>query len=232
MQYQGGKRQIARLLAPVVLQHAAQRPIWEPFVGGANMTPHLRSSLCTDAHPALIGLYRGLQRGWVPPEHVSESEYQTAKNLPDDNPLKGWAGFACSFGAKYFGGYGRCKVDRKHPHPTPQPGTRSQVLKHLGSIKAAFFECVDFLTIPAGKTDFAIYADPPYAGTTGYATGAFDSTKFWHACQLWAAHDVPVLVSEYTCPAPHRILWEHTRDVPLNRKSANRTERLFEVPPC
>src|SRR5882672_2828212 len=168
MQYLGGKRQIAKHIAPLILDVAEGAVIWEPFVGGANMTPHLRSALCTDVHPALITLYKALSQGWLPPAHITEYEYAKARELPDENPLKGWAGFACSFGGKYFGGYGRCKIDKKHPNQTPQPGARKELLKSISTIRAAVFECVDFLTVvpPNRSNGLCIYADPPYMGTT------------------------------------------------------------------
>lgn len=222
MRYLGGKARIAKHLAPVITSYGL--PVWEPFVGGANITPHLGSTRCSDINPALIAMYQALQGGWLPPEFVSPDEYQAAKLLPDTDPMKAWCGFACSFAGMWFRSYG---LDKRRPNGTVQI-SRASVLKLVPPLRAATFECIDFLTVDPSPWHGLIYADPPYAGTTGYGQ-AFDSARFWQRVQQWEAHGVPVLVSEYSCPVPHEVVWERSRNLEMRHGREQRTERLFRV---
>lgn len=241
MQYLGGKAKIAKKLAAAVRARAGDRLIWEPFVGGANMTPHLRSAVASDRHAALISMYQAVQAGWTPPENVSEAEYRAAKLLPDSDPLKAFCGFACSFSGKWFGGYARS-------------GTRNYAKTALGSLRtltltedkaragrlslernpaSTIWLRTDFCTVePFDAPGWAIYADPPYEGTTGYGE-PFDHALFWRRCQEWTRLGVPVLVSEYACPVPHVLVFEIERPLEMHtsKKQTKRIERLFEVEP-
>jgi DNA adenine methylase len=77
----------------------------EPFVGGANSIDKVKGPrLAADIDPTVIGLWKAVSDGWMPPEKVTIDEYKKLKNAPDDNPLKGYVAFNLSFGAKKFGG--------------------------------------------------------------------------------------------------------------------------------
>lgn len=234
MRYLGGKAKIASKLAPVILQHTQGRPIWEPFVGGANMTKALDSRVCSDAHEPLIRMYQSVYSGWDPPETVSREQYAAARLLPDTDPLKAFCGFGCSFAARWFGGYTSTGSAVIQSGPKKgQPLTRnfaracrnSLLSLRQGSPDACFY-LVDFMQVTPQPIGYAIYADPPYADSTGYSTGAFDHAGFWARCQDWARF-TPVLVSEYSCPVPHRLLLEVTRN--LEMSEGTRIERLFLV---
>lgn len=85
------------------------------------------------------------------------------------------------------------------------------------------------VTIPQGAI---IYADPPYCGTTKYATvGAFDSEAFY----AWAAsHPSPIFISEYNAPPPFVKIAEFKVRKILNNATHNKyaAERLYANPPA
>lgn len=230
MKYLGGKARIAKRICELL---PAGESVWEPFVGGFNMTPHLLKKynrvVSSDVHGAVASLGLAVSEGWQPPLEVSEAEYKAAKSLPDTDPLKGFVGFGCSFSGKYFGGYARDKTGFNYAKAAsnslqPLRGTSDRwKVQHLS-----------FLNVEplAEIAPSVIYCDPPYEGTTKYATDAFDHAKFWQLCTQWAALGSRVFVSEYSKPpVPHFLVWEHTGKQSMPGRK-ERTERLFEVFPC
>lgn len=232
MQYVGGKSKIARRLAAVMLAETPDRwSYFEPFVGGGavlgEMAPHFDMVAASDIHADLICMFRAVQGGWVPPSEVSEAEYGALKANKAPSPLRGFVGFACSFGGKWFGGYARSsKV------ACVAEWGSSSLRKMAPKIAGVRFSQGDYadLSIPL---DAVVYCDPPYAGTQGYATGDFDHEAFWQ----WAtklSSRCTVFVSEYAAPPGWVSLWEREQPgylagAKLGYKKA--TEHLFVYRP-
>lgn len=240
MRYMGGKTQVAKYIVESILSDTVTRHRWwEPFVGGANVmeraAPHFHASVGTDVHDDLILMWQHVVAGGVLPEMISEDDYRRLKN---ERPswLRGVAGFGASFGGKWFGGYGRERVDRKHPNGHVYPGVRD-VLIRQGAVFAE--NGVRFLrgsyadfTPPPGTV---VYCDPPYASTTGYSsTGALNYQHFYATTQRWA-RTCDVYVSEYAIPndVPARVIWEREKRVSLKAgdNATVATERLFRILP-
>lgn len=210
MQYMGGKSRIAKQVAATILASTNERSYYfEPFVGAgsvaAQMVPHFKRAYLSDASPDLIALWEALQRGWTPPENVTEDMYAFQRNAPV-SALRGFVGYGCSFGGKWFGGYAR-HSGKCCPIPTSSAiHSSSSLVRKAGRVSGANFFCLDYrdLLIPNGSV---VYCDPPYAGTTGYGhTGAFDSDEFWK----WVtsmAHYATVFVSEYSAPDGWHSAW-------------------------
>lgn len=232
MQYLGGKSRLAPRIAAIVNAERRGRPFWDPFCGGLSVAVQLARGgpgVVSDAQPALIALYRAIRGGWAPPEHVSEAEYHGARSLPDTDPRKAHAGFGCSFGGKWFGGYARQPTTGLNFAATAGRSVR----RGVASLGGCAIECLDFLAIEPQPLDLVIYCDPPYAGTETYAGAApFDSARFWARARAWAQF-APVFASEYACPIPHEIVMEtkHELGVAGGKQSGARTERLFRVLP-
>jgi DNA adenine methylase len=229
--YLGGKAKIATKIVAAIRADGGARPgyrVWEPFCGGLGATMALATLgpvICSDANPALISLYRAVQSGWVP-QPVTEDDYRAARNLPDTDPRKAFAGYACSFGGKWFGGYARARRGTDYAAVAQRAIARQVPSAHS-------FDCWSFLDVEPQPLPIVIYCDPPYAGTTGYsAVGAFDHPAFWARAEQWARLDVPVYVSEFTAPPAWRCIWESARGTSggaaLRTKSARvHVERLF-----
>lgn len=227
MKYLGGKFRIAKALAQEIARVANGRPVWEPFCGGLNVTVALGASgVVSDADPALIAMYRAvLFEGWEPPATLTEEQYAAARALPDSDPLKAFAGYLCSFGAKWFAGYARNNQSRDYAREA-----RNVLLRDLGALRGRDIDlcCIDFMAIEPQPTDgHIIYCDPPYRGTTGYRH-AFDCDAFARRVLEWSRY-TEVLVSEYAFPHG-RVIWEHERNLEMQSATPRkRIERLFLV---
>lgn len=251
--YLGGKRVVAsRLVNAINSEVGATTTCWEPFVGAGHMTEHLaktRRGIASDVHPALMSMWLALRSGWRPPGTISREQWIAAQALPDTDPLKAFAGFGCSFGGMYFGFYAaavykvdtRWKPSRQRSYDLVLRNYASEARRGLVRIVLATrhwqFEQGSFFERKPEQMNGFIYADPPYAGTESYSTGEFSHEQFWERCREWAVY-LPVLVSEYTCPVKHSIVFAMRRNQSLSRSiKRSRTdpdapvERLFRVLP-
>jgi len=248
MRYVGGKSRHAKEIAKAISPRGVW---WDAFCGGFAVSEALMQygpGIASDAHPALISMYQAIQGGWSPPRSMSAEEYARAKTLPDSDPLKAFAGFGCSFGGKWFGGLANPiqGVDRRTGAPLlrdPIGESSRSVLKvrnyaretadrlaiDLAPVQILRLDFLDVDPFPA--PDLTIYCDPPYQGTQGYSTGAFDHARFWDRAQAWAALGARVFVSEYACLVPHRIVWEKrvTSALQGGAKAGDRLEKLFAL---
>ena len=205
MQYLGGKTRIAKALAAEI--NKVRRPgqlVWDAFCGGLSMSCALSVAgpvLSTDACAPLIALYQAVQAGWEPPTVLSREEYHVARSLPDSDPLKAFAGFGCSFGGKWFGGYAS---GFNGPLTYVQLAARNVKRSVTAGCKLAR---ISFLDVEPGPCDAVLYLDPPYRGTTGYAgVPPFDYDAFGQAVVDWSEF-ADVFVSEYAFPIG-AVVWE------------------------
>lgn len=229
MKYQGGKTRIAKRLAAEMLSHSENRKRYvEPFVGGGSvataMVPNFESALLSDSSLDLVLLWRATQDGWIPPTCLSEQEYYELKgSFP--SPLRGFAAYACSWGGKKWGGYGR---DRQGNRNFADEGSRA-ILRKIQCLHNADFECLDFESLNIRATD-VVYCDPPYFGTTEYAESNFSKDRFVRTIQKWANLGSTVFVSEATILSPTwNTVWEGNAPVSGYERKENRKEFLFKV---
>lgn len=245
MQYWGGKSRIAKYIAPIVnAERTVERPyFWDPFCGGLSVAVQLAVAgpgVVSDVNPALIALYQAVSDGWEPPEQLSEAEWNAARDLPDSNPLKAFAGFGCSVLGKWFGGYEQPRVRNytKRGEVTRAMrvdrirASRKSLLRDVPKLMNCHIVTTNFLEIEPRPWPGVIYSDPPYAGTTGYtAVAPFDHALFWRLCAEWEKVGVPVFVSEYTCPVAHVEIWSRAHSLSVSAGRRDCTERLFRVLP-
>jgi len=226
MQYIGGKYRIATEIAKIINSIKASKVYIEPFCGACWVTQYVdkRIIYAYDSNESLINLWIALQNGWIPPESISEDEYNQLKNAID-SPLRTFAGLGCSFSGKWFGGYAReTKSDRNYCL-----NTRNSLLKKIQRLRNVNFKCVNFFDIEVENT--IMYLDPPYEGTTqnGYIQESFDSDLFWKHADSLSKSNV-VLVSEYKAPKGFICFKEFKTKTDM-RDSENqpiqRIERLF-----
>ncbi len=105
MKYMGSKNRFAKFLLPIILKDRASTQWYvEPFVGGANIIDKVKGKrLGGDSNEYIICLLQGVQQGFIPPDFISELEYQQAQALKDVTPLTSFIGFGCSYAGKWFG---------------------------------------------------------------------------------------------------------------------------------
>ena len=236
MQYVGGKFRSARFIAEEVAK--ARRPeqdrIVEPFLGGgasfSRLAPMFDHALACDVVPDLVEMWNAAILGWVPPSHVSEEEYSRLRHA-EPSALRGFVGFGCSFGGKWFGGYARSRSGAA-PNYNYAAGASRSVVKQAALMRHANIGLMDYRELEILHTD-VVYCDPPYSGTTGYSSaGEFDSNEFWRIAERWATSGATVLVSEYTAPKSWSCVWQ--RGLPnylrgTGQVKNERVERLFAM---
>jgi DNA adenine methylase len=200
MHYLGGKCRLAKSLASVMPETTCYV---EPFVGAGSVLCEMSSPVrcASDANEALIAMWRALQSGWIPPEHVSEAEHRAAKALSDQDPLKAFIGFGVSFAGAWFAGYAR-------GHNANYAGTaRKSLLKKIDRCRDVCFEHrhYDKAWYPEAGV---VYCDAPYRNTTQYsAVGAFDTGSFWRFARDLSTKHRQVFVSEYSAPEGWTSVW-------------------------
>ena len=231
MQYLGGKSRIAKPIAQHLIEHrGARRTYIEPFLGAGSVAlvaaPAFDRVVAADVVPDLVLLWQAAVAGWIPPSDLSEAEYQALRHA-EPSALRAFAGFPCSFGGKWFGGYAR---DPKGGRNFAASASRS-VVKRGRALAGADIRLADYRSLrDVIAPDAVVYCDPPYAGTTGYgAVGAFDSAAFWDEMREWSATGAQVYVSEYAAPDDWTLVWEGNPRTSIAGKGASErvTERLF-----
>ena len=179
--------------------------------------------ILNDQHPYLIALWKGLQSGYVLPESMTREEYAYIREHKDEDPvLTGFAGFGCSFGGKWFGGFAR---NTKKDCYCVQ--SRNSLARAMKTLEKAEFLCRDYRLVPIPPTS-TIYADPPYKGTTGYNKREFRSDFFWSYMRILARNGHKVFISEMEAPEDFSCIWqkEFTRTLNKNQPMVV-TEKLF-----
>lgn len=226
MRYLGGKTKIAKPIAEIISKSSGGCFV-SLFCGSCVIESLVKAEtkILNDKHEYLIAMYRALQDGYELPENISKEEYYEIKaNKDRDKALAGFVGFGCSFGGKWFGGYGTnragrnyCLEAKKHTHNL------------WGGIKDATFTCLDYRDVEIPE-NAVVYADPPYAGTTGYSTSkGFDYNEFWgYMRELSKTHTV--FISEEKAPDDFECVWskEVKRVLDVNKSNIKpKVEKLF-----
>jgi DNA adenine methylase len=229
MKYLGGKFRTQKPISSVLNAYITENHIetyYEPFCGSCWITKNIqcRNRYASDIHPDLILMWKALQEGWMPPAQVSEEEYAELKHAPS-SALRGFVGFACSFGGKWFGGYARNNRGNKNTREYCQEG-RNSLFRRLPDLTDVQFQCISYNYL--NPVNSVVYCDPPYEGTTKYSM-MFDHTMFWNVMRKWSLHN-KVFISEYKAPDDFECVLEVQTKTDLKDKNNQlipRTERLF-----
>ena len=222
MQYFGGKFKIAKDIVVVLEQYRKPNQLFvEPFVGAANIVSRMTGERhAYDIHKELIAMYKALQKGWIPPETLSKDEYDYIRSNGTDK-LKAFAGFGCSFGGKYFGGYAKnIRADNYARN------ARNSLLRKIKTMQDVKFECKDYRKLE--YENVLIYCDPPYANTTKYKVGDFDSEAFWQWCRDMSKTNT-VIISEYIAPADFKCIWQKKIKTEIRTMATGREDRIEKL---
>ncbi len=226
MQYMGSKNRLSKELMPFILKNRKEGQYYvEPFVGGANMMNKITGNrIAADSNDYLIALWDALQKGWIPPNEMSKEEYIDIKDNKDNHPkeLVAFAGFMCSFGAKWFGGYAKNARGDNYAK-----SGHNVLLKEIKKMQDVQFihTLYQNLEIPENSV---IYCDPPYENTTSYKD-SFDHEEFWEWCRQQVRDGHQVFVSEYNAPSDFNCVWEKEVKTLMNQnqQDSKRIEKLF-----
>lgn len=212
MQYQGGKAKIASEISSVMLDSTSRRGRYvEPFLGAASvferMAPNFTSSVGNDALPELVALWEGVYQGWVPPDSISEKEYEALRFAPI-SPLTGFASIAMAFGGRVWGTFARDPRGQDFCGAGKRSVLRTQ--KRLKGAKCEF-TLGDYRDVDVGPED-VVYCDPPYVGTAGFRLlEKFDTDAFWQTARTWAELGATVFVSEQNAPLGWDVVWSRKK---------------------
>lgn len=172
------------------------------------MAPYFCHSMAGDLQPDLMYMYQAIQNGWVPPDHISEDNYEELKHC-EPSELRGFAGFGCSRSGRFFGGYAKSADGRNYASESKRFLMRlAPYLKTTGLVRCDYSQ---FKPFPGT----VVYADPPYAGVEGFGA-EFDHSRFWKTMNEWRAAGVRVFVSEYTAPSD----WTCISELELSKGTA------------
>ena len=91
MKYVGSKNRVSKYIAPIIQSLIDDNNVelyYEPFCGGLNMMDKIqcKNRVGNDIHKELIALLKKLQSGWIPPESISEDEYNKVRRNRDKYP--------------------------------------------------------------------------------------------------------------------------------------------------
>lgn len=235
MRYMGSKARLAKHILPIMLAEREDR-IWvELFCGAGNITQFVTGKReCYDLNEYVIACLDAASKGWMPKETYSEQDYAEAKlryakgdksNLAED----GWIAFACSFGGKFFGGYGRNKNAVKYRKEFTNEA-HNNALKQFPLLYDVKFEHKDYRDIVIDEPAL-IYTDPPYKSTTGYKLGRFNHDEFYEWCCKQVDSGHIVFVSEYNIEHPRfKCVFEKEQRSAVRRADGViNTERLYKV---
>lgn len=226
MKYMGSKDKIAKYIIPFLMKNREKEQWYvEPFVGGANMIDKMDGNrIGADINYFLVSLYLALQSGWAPPDKLTESEYLEIKNNKEKFPpaLVAFVGFACSYGAKWFGGFCRSNKEKRDYIKEAYNNVTSQKLKGIIFKHASYLD----LDIPDKSI---IYCDPPYQQTTKYKTGDFNHLEFWQWCRNKREEGHKLYISGYQAPEDFIDIWQIEKASSLGKDTGSKTgrEKLF-----
>lgn len=224
LRYAGSKGRCGRMIRTIQSYVNPDGYFLDLFCGAGKVVQSIRcrTRVANDLDPYIISLLRSVQDGWNPPRSVSEGEYRFYMNLRGDftkhhDPMMGFAGYGCSFGARFFQGYARSRKGSVNFAAS----ARTALLRQKPFLKEVEFYNMDYgafwkkwirKEFPTLNT---IYCDIPYKGTklVGSAVSVpFDHERFWHWAWGRSSEGNTVLVSEYTCPKFMRdkvkVVWE------------------------
>lgn len=237
MQYLGGKSRLGGRIVAAMIADSKLDPrrtlAVDACCGGLSVSVAMakagfRRVVALDARPALVTMWRAAVDGWEPPSSLSEAEYRRLRERDDpDDPRTAFAMFGCSFAGKPWGGYARSKREVRNFAAV----ARRSILRKVAALRATRFEVhlgryEDFKTRRGGL----MYADPPYAGTTGYR---LKFTPIWPTARRWARDGAAaVYVSEYRGPSDGGAteVWNAAACSAQLAKPGT-LERLFKVAP-
>lgn len=242
MRYSSGKTRIAKQIASAIMTHTHTHTqenkltLVSLFCGGLSvetkLAPHFDQIICNDKQPYLIALYKAIQNGWIPPDELTEEEYRYIKNNKDENPaLTGFVGFGCSFGGKWFGGYGRHGTKDKHAEERSMcQESKRALMRDINILKNCEFTNMDYHDIIL-PDNAVVYADPPYKGKmAAYGLAeTFNSEEFWDWVRNNSSQHM-IFISELEAPDDFVPIWERQvlrQLANCNAENFSTREKLF-----
>lgn len=211
MRYMGGKHRQSKAILDVLSKAHPKGTVYvEPFCGAMGsaekLVPYFGGGFLSDASKPLINMWLALLQGWEPPDTMDEETYKKyadKRHNPDvDDPLTAWAGYALSFGGKWYGGLARQGNGDSAGTARSQLNQKTAALRKAKAIQGSSVTCMDYAEAVANAPNGAVvYLDPPYADRTKahHTAKGFNSQQFWNMAKELSSR-CNVYVSEFTAP--------------------------------
>lgn len=205
------------------------QPFYDLFCGSCNVVSRVLGGrrYANDLHADLVALFQYMQTGGDVPSTLTEQEYQAART---GQPwLRAFAGFGCSFGGKFFGGYARGSERRNYAS-----NARNSLRNKMGTLQDVVFSAGPYSGV-ALEPESLLYCDIPYRNTTSYAVGPFNHPAFYEWAEKRAAEGHTVLVSEYehNVPPGWCVVWRHESKQDMHSASGKqKTVEVLMTPGC
>lgn len=211
------------------------------FVGGCNVIDKVGGErIGCDNNKYLIAMYKYLQNNPAFLFDRDKQHYDDVRQAFKNNDTTnfseayiGYVGFMASANGRFFdGGYsGKSSTKIGTVRDYIDESIRG-LDKQIPNLKSIDFICCNYkeLIIPPNSI---VYCDPPYANSTKYSTGDFNSEEFWQWCRGMVAQGHTVFMSEYEAPPDFKSVWsqEVTSSLRANtqvRGAKKSLEKLFK----
>ena len=251
MNYIGGKYKILPQILPLFPENIGT--FIDLFCGGCNVGINVpaKKTVFNDNLTCLVDLYKSFNSLSVAEilNHIetrikqfnlsliNKEGYLALRKLynSEKNPLDLFVLTAYSFNHQI-------RFNNSHEFNNPFGKDRSCFNEHmknnlLNFLKELEFRNVEFTSLNFDDFDFSslsdsdfVYCDPPYANTTSYTTGNFNSREFWDYMRKISEKNI-VLISEQNAPEDFECIWEKpfTRILDVNKDNQFKvTEKLFK----
>ena len=205
MKYQGSKNRHAKHILPIILKDRRDGQwVYDLFCGGGNICDKIDGNVvANDYNKYAVGALEYIRDNidLLPTDNkmFTENDYKSIKQNIDfdgiDDGLKGYVGFALSYGGKWFGGWCR---DKENKRDYIAEAYRNAV-KQSPNLKNIIFTNKSYDEVKL-QSHSIIYCDIPYKNTTKYKTGNFDYEKFYQWCIDKHNEGHQVFISEYYMP--------------------------------
>jgi DNA adenine methylase len=227
MKYMGSKNRIAKYILPIILKDRKEGQIFfDVCCGGGNVLDKVDNPrIGVDSNEYLIEALK-LIRDWPDtlPKNNIETDEETYKQMKDseNKALKGYYGFALSYGGKWFGGWRRDSQGKRDYVAEAY----KNALKQSKKLQGAIFICANYDEIEYTPGSI-IYVDPPYQNTTKYKD-SFEYDKFWDWCRKMSKEN-QIFISEYSAPDDFECIWQKEIVSSLTKDTGSKRgfERLF-----
>lgn len=231
MKYMGSKARHAKHILPIILKNRKEGQWYvEPFVGGGNLIDKVTGNrIGGDSNLYVIEALKLIRDNpnSLPKDRseFTEEMYREIKKTQNPVGLAGYAGYALSFGGKWFCGF-RKPTDKRDYIKEAWNNARKQSPLLFG-VELSHAVYID-LEIPPNSI---IYCDPPYEGTTEYSANKekFDHEKFWDWVRQKSQEGHEIFVSEYKAPEDFKCVWQReiSSSLDLNTGGKKAIEKLF-----
>lgn len=238
MIYQGSKARIVGDILPIMLQSMYPGQTFvDGFCGGCSViqnVPQTYRRIANDNNRYLIAMWSKLTTtDWKPPTTIEKPFYAKVRESwhkndgAFDDATIGWVGFMASWNGRFFdGGYSSHNAGGRDYIAE----NIRNIMRQIDDLKGVEWQSCSFenVTMPHGSL---VYYDPPYRGTSSYATAkGFDHYRFYDWARQMKRDGHTVYISEYDMPGDFKIVWQKqiTNSVNLT-KTYKPTERLWTL---